>query len=55
MKKFKNASGTVFAPKSEAVEAMMLVDKRLTVVPDKKPAKKPVKKEAPKAPEAVTE
>lgn len=41
MKKFKNAYGTVYEPASEAVEAMMLKDPRLTVVGAKKPASKP--------------
>ena len=32
MKKFKNAAGTIYAPQSADVEAMMLKDERFTVV-----------------------
>lgn len=44
MKKFKTKSGVIYAPKSEAVEAMMLKDPKLTVVAEKKAAKKPATK-----------
>lgn len=40
MKKFKNASGTIYAPQSADVEAMMLKDERFTVVAAKKTTKK---------------
>ena len=40
MKKFKNAAGTIYAPQSADVEAMMLKDERFTVVAAKKTAKK---------------
>ena len=40
MKKFKNAAGTIYAPQSADVEAMMLKDERFTVVAAKKTTKK---------------
>ena len=51
MKKFKNAHGTVYAPHSEAVEAMMLNDARFTVV-EATPAKKTARKPAARKPAA---
>lgn len=40
MKKFKNEAGTIYAPQSADVEAMMLKDERFTVVAAKKTTKK---------------
>ena len=54
MKKFKNAHGTVYAPHSEAVEAMMLNDARFTVVEDT-PAKKTARKPAARKTAAKTD
>ena len=46
MKKFKNAAGTIYAPQSADVEAMMLKDERFTVVAAKKTTKKSTAKTA---------
>lgn len=54
MKEFKNAHGTVYAPHSEAVEAMMLNDARFTVV-EAMPAKKTARKPAARKPAAKSD
>lgn len=54
MKKFKNAAGTIYAPQSTDVEAMMLKDERFTVVAAKKTTKKPTAKTDDTAEEAAT-
>lgn len=54
MKKFKNAAGTIYAPQSADVEAMMLKDERFTVVAAKKTTKKPTAKTDDTAEETAT-
>lgn len=54
MKKFKNAAGTIYAPQSADVEAMMLKDERFTVVAAKKTTKKPAAKTDDTAEETAT-
>lgn len=54
MKKFKNAAGTIYAPQSADVEAMMLKDERFTVVAAKKTAKKSTAKTDGTAEETAT-
>ena len=54
MKKFKNAAGTIYAPQSADVEAMMLKDERFTVVATKTTTKKSTAKTADTAEETAT-
>lgn len=54
MKKFKNAAGTIYAPQSADVEAMMLKDERFTVVATKKTTKKSTAKTDDTAEETAT-
>lgn len=54
MKKFKNAAGTIYAPQSADVEAMMLKDERFTVVAAKKTTKKSTAKADDTAEETAT-
>ena len=54
MKKFKNAAGTIYAPQSADVEAMMLKDERFTVVAVKKTTKKSTAKTDDTAEETAT-
>lgn len=54
MKKFKNAAGTIYAPQSADVEAMMLKDERFAVVAAKKTTKKSTAKTDDTAEETAT-